>query len=269
MEAIYMLGGAVLSFLSSSYAALYLIQKLLSLQRRSARILSQENKGLYERIQAYIFQLARKLECDNYRKNRLSMALSLGVGMLFVLFGAPFAFVLMMALCSFFLCRFVPTLLVQQKEKERMEQALAEFPNLIDIVALGMSAGISFDSALELYCMRSNSALSRRMFEALHSWKNGIYSRKEVFEQLCQEYEFEGMRRFCDSVSESLSFGMPLSGSLEEQSVKMRKEHQSYIQEKIEKAPVKMLIPIGVLILPAMLLTIVGPLLASALLMGS
>ena len=35
------------------------------------------------------------------------------------------------------------------------------------------------------------------------------------------------------------------------------------VQERIEKAPVKMLVPTGGLILPAMLLAILGPLLAS------
>lgn len=51
---------------------------------------------------------------------------------------------------------------------------------------------------------------------------------------------------------------------LSKQSSLMRKDYQSYIQEKIEKAPVKMLLPIGILILPAMLLCILGPLLATA-----
>ena len=35
-------------------------------------------------------------------------------------------------------------------------------------------------------------------------------------------------------------------------------------EEEIEKAPVKMLVPLGVLVVPAMLLAILGPLLASA-----
>jgi len=36
------------------------------------------------------------------------------------------------------------------------------------------------------------------------------------------------------------------------------------VEEQIEKAPVKMLIPLGTLIVPAMLLAILGPLLSSA-----
>jgi tight adherence protein C len=37
------------------------------------------------------------------------------------------------------------------------------------------------------------------------------------------------------------------------------------VEEEIERVPVKMLIPLGTLIVPAMLLAILGPLLGSAL----
>ncbi len=37
------------------------------------------------------------------------------------------------------------------------------------------------------------------------------------------------------------------------------------VEEQIEKAPVKMLIPLGTLIVPAMLLSILGPLLSTAM----
>ena len=48
----------------------------------------------------------------------------------------------------------------------------------------------------------------------------------------------------------------------------MRDEQRSLVEEEIERAPVKMLVPLGTLIVPAMLLAILGPLLGSALVMG-
>ena len=43
----------------------------------------------------------------------------------------------------------------------------------------------------------------------------------------------------------------------------MRCARRAEVQERIEKAPIKMLVPTGTLILPAMLLAVLGPLLAS------
>ena len=40
------------------------------------------------------------------------------------------------------------------------------------------------------------------------------------------------------------------------------------MEEEIERVPVKMLIPLGTMIVPAMLLAILGPLLGSSLSMG-
>jgi tight adherence protein C len=43
----------------------------------------------------------------------------------------------------------------------------------------------------------------------------------------------------------------------------VRDRRKSDVEERIEKTPVKMIIPIGTLVLPAMLLAIMGPLFAS------
>lgn len=166
------------------------------------------------------------------------------------------------AVLSTVFCRY----LVRQKAEKMIEEAFHELPQLIDIVALAMSAGTSFDAGLKLYCVRCNTRLSAAFNDALTSWELGIETREQALRRLCEVYPFDGMRRFIETVLESLAFGAPLSSALQNQSGLMRAEYQSYVREKIEQAPVKMLVPIGVLILPGMLLTILGPLFASALL---
>ena len=69
-------------------------------------------------------------------------------------------------------------------------------------------------------------------------------------------------------VCESLAFGSPLAEALERQAQVMRDEQRSLVEEEIERVPVKMLIPLGTLIVPAMLLAILGPLLGGALRLG-
>ena len=43
----------------------------------------------------------------------------------------------------------------------RRAECLSELPVMLDVVTLGLSAGLSFDSSLELYCERYGSELSR------------------------------------------------------------------------------------------------------------
>ena len=47
------------------------------------------------------------------------------------------------------------------------------------------------------------------------------------------------------------------------QSREIRAAHRAAVEREIERAPVKLLIPTGTLILPALLLSILGPLLGA------
>lgn len=154
-----------------------------------------------------------------------------------------------------------------RKTREKKE-ALAQMPVMIDVVVLGLSAGLSFDSSLELYCSRYGDALSRELGHALLSWRMGAETRGEALERAASSLSVPQLARFGSVVCESLAFGSPLAETLERQAQVMRDEQRSLVEEEIERAPVKMLVPLGTLIVPAMLLAILGPLLGSALVMG-
>lgn len=154
-----------------------------------------------------------------------------------------------------------------RKAREKKE-ALAQMPAMIDVVVLGLSAGLSFDSSLELYCSHYGDALSRELGHALLSWRMGAETRGEALERAASSLGVPQLARFGSVACESLAFGSPLAETLERQAQVMRDEQRSLVEEEIERAPVKMLVPLGTLIVPAMLLAILGPLLGSALVMG-
>lgn len=140
---------------------------------------------------------------------------------------------------------------------------LDELPELLDVLALGLSAGISFDASLSVYCERYNTMLAGRMADAMRSWQLGVASRRDALRSLAGELSVDAFSTFVSTVTDSLALGTPLAQVLVAQSEAVRDARRSYQQESIEKTPVKMLVPIGTLILPAMLLSILGPLLAS------
>lgn len=158
--------------------------------------------------------------------------------------------------------------------RERGEAAEARrcgsesMPVMIDVVTLGLTAGLSFDSSLELYCERYDDALSRRLRQAMLSWRIGAATREEALQGAAHDLGVESLARFSAAVCEALAFGSPLAESLERQAQVIRDEQRSRVEEEIERVPVKMLIPLGTLIVPAMLLAILGPLLGAALVIG-
>ncbi len=150
----------------------------------------------------------------------------------------------------------------------RQSACLREMPTLIDVITLGLSAGLSFDASLSLYCDRYQTELSQAFAEAMLSWQAGVSSREEALEDMASELGVDALARFAAVVGESLTFGSPLALALEVQARAIRDEQRAQVEEEIEKAPVKMLVPLGVLVVPAMLLAILGPLLASAVSFG-
>ena len=150
----------------------------------------------------------------------------------------------------------------------RRKQCLAELPVMLDVVTLGLSAGLSFDSSLELYCERYRNELSEALAQSMLLWQVGAMGREEALRRLADEMDVSALERFASVVGEALRFGTPLAESLERQAQVIRDEQRSQVEEEIERVPVKMLIPLGTLIVPAMLLAILGPLLGSALSFG-
>lgn len=156
-------------------------------------------------------------------------------------------------------------------ERERTSRLAAvcekEMPELLDILALGLSAGLSFDASLELYCERRRGPLSHEVWGAMSLWRVGVKSRSEALEELAGRVGSPSLERFCAAVREALSFGSPLAQTLERQADAIRAEQRSLTEERIEQVPVRMLVPLGTLVVPAMLLAILGPLLSGALAM--
>lgn len=149
--------------------------------------------------------------------------------------------------------------------RERRSRVLRDMPTFLDVVTLGLSAGLSFDASLELYCKRYDTDLSKTMRGTLQLWRIGVKSRAEALEEMARELDVPAMTRFVATVSEALAFGTPLAETLERQAQVIREEQRAQMEEEVEKVPVKMLIPLGTLIVPAMLLAILGPLLGPAL----
>lgn len=153
----------------------------------------------------------------------------------------------------------------RRSRRETTRLVTKDMPVFLDIVVLGICAGLSFDASLDLYCERFDSPLAQMVTDAMLSWRMGIRGRGEAIKDLAREVDTPAMTRFATAVVDALSFGTPLAEGLERQAQLIRDEQQSSMEEEIERVPVRMLIPLGTLIVPAMLLAILGPLLGPAL----
>ena len=150
----------------------------------------------------------------------------------------------------------------ERKRKERVrEECDANLAMLCDITAMGIDAGLSFDAAAALYCRRFDNELSRRLKASQESWSCGLAARGDALARLAEDVGSASVKRFADTTARAVSRGAPLAGMLRSLAVELRQSRKTEIERKVAKAPVKMLVPTGVCILPAMLLVVMGPML--------
>lgn len=143
------------------------------------------------------------------------------------------------------------------------EPTLGDVSEMIDVVCLGLSAGLSFDAALGLYCEDGRGALAVPMSRARMSWQMGMVGREEALMEVARCARIRALESFAASVGQALALGAPLAETLASLGHECRAAHRAEVERQIERAPVKLLIPTGTLILPALLLSILGPLLAA------
>jgi tight adherence protein C len=134
-----------------------------------------------------------------------------------------------------------------------------DLPALLEVIALGMQAGMGFDQAFMLYTERFDTALAHCCEKSLAIWTKGLISRDEGMRELADRVATPSFRHFSSSALRALRFGAPMTELLLDLAQEARKEYRAQRQELVAKAPVKMLLPTGVLILPAMLLLVMGP----------
>lgn len=141
---------------------------------------------------------------------------------------------------------------------------LGDVSEMIDVVRLGLLAGLSFDASLELYGANRETELAALLSRALMGWRVGVGTREEELAKVAAATGIKALEPFAVAVGQAIELGAPLSDVLASQEREIRQAHRARLERVIEKAPVKLLIPTGTLILPALLLSIMGPLLAAS-----
>ena len=180
-----------------------------------------------------------------------------------VLFGALFSVELALLLGFAGACagRAIPMAAVRKATRRRSVGAELHLSEMLEVVALGLRSGMTFDRSFALYGAHFDNEFAQSCAKAYRCWAIGLMSREDALHELAESYDCEQLTRVIDSIVRSLRFGSALAGILEEASTQSRAAYRATLEEKVAKAPVKMMLPTGTLILPAMLLMVMGPIL--------
>ena len=150
---------------------------------------------------------------------------------------------------------------VRSVASRRLSDLERDLPEMLEVVALGLRSGLSFDRSFGLYPAHFDTAFARECASAQRQWSFGLATREDALKGLAERYDSALLRRTVEAAVRSLRFGTSLADVFESHAGEARAVRRARREEQVAKAPVKMMVPTGALILPAMLLLVLGPVL--------
>jgi tight adherence protein C len=151
-----------------------------------------------------------------------------------------------------------PGFFLSKAASRRAEKIDMELPHFVDQLALIIEAGMSFDAAVTYLADVSEGPLGDEMRRVLTELRVGE-SRKSAIRNFATRAGTDDTMAFANAVLASDQLGSPLGGILKAQATDLRHRRQTHAEERAQKAPVKMLVPMAIFILPVMFVLILGP----------
>jgi tight adherence protein C len=151
-----------------------------------------------------------------------------------------------------------PLLLIKRRARERLNEIEYDLPELIDLLVVGVEAGLSFSASLQATTHRLRGPLGQEMRLMLQEQRMGLTS-PEALKNVLERVETPSMRTFVRAMIQGEQLGISVGQILRSIAVEMRHRRKAAAEERAQKAPVKMLFPLIFLIFPAMFVVILGP----------
>jgi tight adherence protein C len=151
-----------------------------------------------------------------------------------------------------------PMVVVKRKASERSESIFKDLPDVLDLMAISVEAGVGFEAALDVVCKNFDSPLALEFRRTLKEMELGV-ARREALANLRARNDVPELSNFVTALIQADALGMPVGRVLHTQAVELRNRRRQWAREKAAKLPVKILFPLVLFIFPAILVVILGP----------
>jgi tight adherence protein C len=172
--------------------------------------------------------------------------------------GAKPAQAVLLTLIIAFLGWWMPARILQERAKQRLAEIDYQLPELIDLLVVTIEAGLGFVGSLQTASGRLGDPLGQEIRLTLQEQSMGL-SIQEALLNLLARCDTPSMRSFVRSIVQGETLGVSIGQIMRDLAHEMRRRRHASAQEKAQKAPIKILFPLVLLIFPAMFIVLLGP----------
>jgi len=186
----------------------------------------------------------------------------LGFG-LFLSMGVPEAkrsgAMVMAVFLGLFMGWMLPPSSIQSQAKNRQMDILRALPFAIDLLSAAMRAGLDFGASLRYFVgLGIRGPLTEEFGKMLRETELGV-SRIDALLNMAHRLQIREFTSFASAIALGSEMGAPISHTMEIQGEEMRKVRFNIAEQKAQRAPSIMILPMVMFIMPAVFVIIITP----------
>jgi tight adherence protein C len=227
----------------------------------SEKVVAMLPKGMLERLRLQLARAGDPITPAGFMMIRMiaggvlgGLGLAMGIAML----GALSAKALGVALVLGGLGVFMPSMWLSSRVRRRQAEIIKSLPDSIDMITTCVEAGLGLDAALTRVAEKVKGAFSEDLSMTLREIGMGR-NRAEALHDLAERTGVNDLALFVNAIIQAEQMGTSIGQVLRVQSEQMRVRRRQRAEEVANQAPVKMIFPLVLCILPTLFIVIMGP----------
>jgi len=153
---------------------------------------------------------------------------------------------------------FLPHLMLTSRITRRQKEIRKAMPDALDLLTICVEAGLGFDAALSKVSDKWDNELSLAFARTIREVQLGKV-RRDALKDMSDRLGIAEMTSFVAAIIQSEQLGVSMAKVLRIQADQMRMKRRQRAEEEAHKAPIKMIIPMALLIFPTIMIIILTP----------
>ncbi|NNC81151.1 MAG: type II secretion system F family protein [Acidimicrobiales bacterium] len=152
----------------------------------------------------------------------------------------------------------LPDMLIGIQGDKRQKEIARSLPDVLDQIMIAVEAGLGFEAALGYVSQDVTTPLAEELSHTLQDIRVGL-TRAQAFESLMRRTDVPELRQFVVALQQAEKMGIPIAKVLRIQAAELRVIRRQTAEEDAQKLPVKLIMPLILCILPALIVVVLAP----------